>query len=284
MAIIKRTTELLAYQASIRNSEILSPEKEIELVELYKTGTQKEKDYAKKKILESNQLLIYRIAKVAAQSNQDQILDYVNEGNIGLIEALDSGKFDPTKGFKFITFAIHYIRREISDFRTRTSPIISVSNYNKVGVYIPKMVSDFMSTNEREPSIDELVEMFAEKGIVVNDTMDLIPLSMKSIDDSAGSDPDASTFADIPEFTSATATVNSAVIEEEKGDMKTTVTALFAVLNDNEKKVMRMFYGIGCCREYSVDDIAAEMNLTATRINQIRNKAIDKMKMKAMKK
>lgn len=278
MSIINRTTEVTAYIASIKRSRILSAEEEIEMVHQYKVGNEAQKKIAKERILESNQLLIYKMAKEQAQNDPANVLDYVNEGNIGLITALDTGDFDATKGFKFISWARYYILREMLNFKNRIHPMINVTNYQKIGSIVPRIICDFIGKNEREPSVEELCDILAERGIKVNEAVDLLPLSVKSIEDASCYGYDASEFGESPEFNKATASYNEIEEISRQEDIKNMVAGFLSQLNEKEKKVISMINGIGYNREYSVDEVAQVMHLTTIRINQIRNEAIAKMK------
>ena len=143
---------IMSYLNSIRKFEVLSPEEEVELFLTIKNGTPEESEAARQKIMQCNQRFVYLVAKQYAKGND--IKDLINEGNVGMNTAID--KFDVTKGMKFISFAVWYIRREIVSHITNDTSIVRTSNKQKLMGILPRVKEKFIQEHEREPMPEEV--------------------------------------------------------------------------------------------------------------------------------
>jgi RNA polymerase primary sigma factor len=257
------------YLAEISRVPIITPDQEVELAQIIRKGG-KRGDKAKEKLVTANLRFVVSVAK-QYQHQGVPLSDLINEGNLGLITAAD--KFDETRGFKFISYAIWWIRQSIlqaiaeySNIVRRPQSQISVSNK------IKKATNEFVQKQQRNPTADELSEIISleidkiEKAIQTE-------AHVNSLDAPVSEDAD-STMADVmassPEY-AADRTVNH---ESMCSDL---MQVLCDVLNERERLIVIQNFGIGC-PERSLDDIGYGMGLTRERVRQIRERSLDKVR------
>lgn len=257
------------YLAEISRVPMITPDQEVELAQTIRKGG-KRGDKAKEKLVTANLRFVVSVAK-QYQHQGVPLSDLINEGNLGLITAAD--KFDETRGFKFISYAIWWIRQSIlqaiaeySNIVRRPQSQISVSNK------IKKATNEFVQKQQRNPTADELSEIISleidkiEKAIQTE-------AHVNSLDAPVSEDAD-STMADVmvssPEY-AADRTVNH---ESMCSDL---MKVLCDVLNERERLIVIQNFGIGC-PERSLDDIGYGMGLTRERVRQIRERSLDKVR------
>ena len=257
------------YLAEISRVPMITPDQEVELAQTIRKGG-KRGDKAKEKLVTANLRFVVSVAK-QYQHQGVSLPDLINEGNLGLITAAD--KFDETRGFKFISYAIWWIRQSIlqaiveySNIVRRPQSQISVSNK------IKKATNEFVQKQQRNPTADELSEIISleidkiEKAIQTE-------AHVNSLDAPVSEDAD-STMADVlassPEY-AADRTVNH---ESMCSDL---MQVLCDVLNERERLIVIQNFGIGC-PERSLDDIGYGMGLTRERVRQIRERCLDKVR------
>jgi RNA polymerase primary sigma factor len=257
------------YLAEISRVPMITPDQEVELAQTIRKGG-KRGDKAKEKLVTANLRFVVSVAK-QYQHQGVPLSDLINEGNLGLITAAD--KFDETRGFKFISYAIWWIRQSIlqaiaeySNIVRRPQSQISVSNK------IKKATNEFVQKQQRNPTADELSEIISleidkiEKAIQTE-------AHVNSLDAPVSEDAD-STMADVmassPEY-AADRTVNR---ESMCSDL---MQVLCDVLNERERLIVIQNFGIGC-PERSLDDIGYGMGLTRERVRQIRERSLDKVR------
>ena len=257
------------YLAEISRVPMITPDQEVELAQTIRKGG-KRGDKAKEKLVTANLRFVVSVAK-QYQHQGVPLSDLINEGNLGLITAAD--KFDETRGFKFISYAIWWIRQSIlqaiaeySNIVRRPQSQISVSNK------IKKATNEFVQKQQRNPTADELSEIISleidkiEKAIQTE-------AHVNSLDAPVSEDAD-STMADVmassPEY-AADRTVNH---ESMCSDL---MQVLCDVLNERERLIVIQNFGIGC-PERSLDDIGYGMGLTRERVRQIRERSLEKVR------
>ena len=257
------------YLAEISRVPMITPDQEVELAQTIRKGG-KRGDKAKEKLVTANLRFVVSVAK-QYQHQGVSLPDLINEGNLGLITAAD--KFDETRGFKFISYAIWWIRQSIlqaiaeySNIVRRPQSQISVSNK------IKKATNEFVQKQQRNPTADELSEIISleidkiEKAIQAE-------AHVNSLDAPVSEDAD-STMADVmassPEY-AADRTVNH---ESMCSDL---MQVLCDVLNERERLIVIQNFGIGC-PERSLDDIGYGMGLTRERVRQIRERSLEKVR------
>lgn len=230
-------------------------------------------------IINSNQRLCVAAAKNWATT--DTLMDYVNEANIGLSEALD--KFDYRKGFKFASYAMWYVKRAIEEYHHNTKPIVHRTNNSKTWSIVAKATSDFMQENERMPSSEELKEIVNQKlkkGI--KDKSDLLDIQVTMVDDYQVTDENAAGHSEIMDYNRASASENEFEAKSEEEFQKALVSSLLEVLTPREQKVIQMRFGLievnGIKREFELSEVAEEVGLTSERIRQMETTILEKLR------
>ena len=144
------------FLVDIRKYPVLTVEEEKDIIKRIKNGD----ELARRTLIESNQRFVFAVARKYAR-DEHHLMDLVSEGNVGLIKAIDN--FDPSLGFKFITHAVWYIRREISAYIVNTDTLVRKTNISKTNTRLRRLNNEFFLKNGRTPSVDELKELFKER-------------------------------------------------------------------------------------------------------------------------
>lgn len=270
--IVSRTDNINTYLRDIQKYPILTPEEEIDLFVKMKNGDEE----ARNKLILCNQRFVFKLAKMYVSG--DNLLDVVNEGNIGLIKALDDSDFDVTKGTRFLTLAVWYIRREIVNYLINNVNIVKKSNNAKTTFHLNSVKSKFFCENGRFPSDEEIIEIFdKEYGIKIQNKSDIYEFKSESIN-TTFDDDDSNSFENSYDFASKTASYNDyeKVINQEK--VSNDVDYILSTLKERDRDIMKMSFGIGYPKEYTNFEIADELGMTAERVRQIKLSCISKFK------
>ncbi len=254
------------YLKEIGRVPLLSPEEEIELATRMGHGD----DYARKRLSEANLRLVVSIAKRYVGRGM-QFLDLIQEGNLGLIKAVE--KFDHTKGFKFSTYATWWIRQAITraiadQARTIRIPVHMVETINKV----KKVTSQLLHKNGHEPTAEEIateLDMPADK---VREIM-RVAQEPVSLETPIGEEEDSHLGDFIPDE-DAPAPAEAAshtLLKEQLGDVLQTLTP-------REEKVLKLRFGLEDGRSRTLEEVGKEFNVTRERIRQIEAKALRKLR------
>jgi RNA polymerase primary sigma factor len=196
--------------------------------------------------------------------------DLINEGNLGLIKAAE--KFDETRGFKFISYAVWWIRQSIlqalaEQARIVRLPLNQVGSLNKIG----KALSKFEQENERRPSPEELAEAL---DIPVDKIADTLKVSGRHISvDAPFVDGEDNSLLDVLVNDDSPMADRTLVNES----LSTEIERALSTLSDREKDIIRMFFGINC-REMTLEEIGDKFGLTRERVRQIKEKAIRRLR------
>lgn len=263
-SVTARTQTVDEYLRDLGKLEMITPEEETELAVRIQAGD----DAAFKRLVEANLRFVVSVAKQYQNRGLD-LLDLVNEGNIGLMKA--ALKFDPTRGFKFVSYAVWWIRQQILQALSEQGRLIRLP-LNQVGVLtkIGRARGEFLQENEREPTDEELaalVDISPAKlsDCILNDNRSL------SLDYPMGEDQTESLIDILPD-TSAP----SADKELETESLRKDIEMVMAVLNEREREVLKLSFGIGC-QAQSLEEIGENMDLTRERVRQLKMKAIHKL-------
>lgn len=221
---------------------MLSPEKEAELATLAKNGDTK----AKEQILKSNLRFVVSVAKSYVSANS-LLEDLISEGNKGLIEAIDN--FDPSNGFKFISYAVWHIRKNILLYINNYSRVIRIpTNVNQEMRNYDEIEKSFISYNGREPSIEEMIEIIENPESCVkisNNTIETIKNNPISIPlENYGSDNDE--IASPLNWLESSDNTDGIIMNE---DLKKTIMDVISELKPMEKEITILKYGLGECKE-----------------------------------
>lgn len=268
--ITNRTSEALdKYLVEIGRAPLISIDEEIELAQKIKKGG-KEGERAKNRLVEANLRFVVSVAK-QYQHQGLNLTDLIDEGNIGLIKAAQ--KFDETRGFKFISYAVWWIRQSILQAIAEQSrmvrlPLNQVGSLNKINQEINK----FEQVNQRHPSVSELSDatQLDEEKITQGLMADNHHVSI----DAPFQDGEDNTMLDVMQSGDESRT-DRQVDHESMAQELTGV--LKKVLKDREITIIRECYGIGC-HEKGLEEIGDQLGLTRERVRQIREKSIEKLR------
>ena len=254
------------YLKEIGRVPLLSPEEEIELAERMAQGD----PYAKKRLSEANLRLVVSIAKRYVGRGM-QFLDLIQEGNLGLIKAVE--KFDHTKGFKFSTYATWWIRQAITraiadQARTIRIPVHMVETINKV----KKVSSQLLHKNGHDPTAEEIAE---ELDMPIDKVREIMRVAQEpvSLETPIGEEED-SHLGDFIEDSDAPAPADAAshtLLREQLEEVLSTLTP-------REKKVLELRFGLLDGRNRTLEEVGKEFDVTRERIRQIEAKALRKLR------
>lgn len=272
-----RTETLTRYFSDIPNYDAEINDKTSELFRLYKneTNLHKKEEY-KAKIINANLLFVISIAK--RYSNKETLMDIIQEGNIGLLKALES--YNPDKNARFITYAVHHIVREINLYKTRTEHLIRNSNSTKVYYTKAKAKEELFKQYNREPTLEEIQEFINSHSSAyhINNTHDLIGVRMTYVDDDSTTQDDKQVNAgDMSEYNSYTASQNDYIEQTNHEYTAFLADSLLNILTPKEQEIIKYAFGINLYREFSNDEIAQKMGYTSERVRQIKNQALKKL-------
>jgi RNA polymerase primary sigma factor len=263
----RESQSLEKYLQEIGKVELISPEEEVKLAVRIKQGDQKALD----KLTKANLRFVVSVAK--QYQNQGLTLpDLINEGNLGLIKAAQ--RFDETRGFKFISYAVWWIRQSILQALAEQSRIVRLP-LNKVGLTnrIQKAYSLLEQEFEREPSAEELAEILE---LDIEEVSSTLGIGGRHISmDTPLSEGEDNTLIDVMENPNAERAETNI---EHKESLKQEIDRSLKTLTERQKEVICFFFGIGVDHPMSLEDIGERYNLTRERVRQIKDKAITKLR------
>ncbi len=263
----RESQSLEKYLQEIGKVELISTEEEVKLAMLIKLGDQAALD----KLTKANLRFVVSVAK-QYQNQGLSLPDLINEGNLGLIKSAQ--RFDETRGFKFISYAVWWIRQSILQALAEQSRIVRLP-LNKVGLTnrIQKAYSQLEQEYEREPSPEELAEILELDTEEVSATLGIAARHVSM--DTPMSEGEESTLMDVMENPNAERTERK--IEHDES-LKTEIGRSLTALTERQKDVICYFFGIGVDHPMSLEDIGERFNLTRERVRQIKDKAITKLR------
>ena len=265
-SITNRESESLEkYLSEIGKEELLSSDEEVELAQLIRKGDRKALD----RLTKANLRFVVSVAK-QYQNQGLSLADLINEGNVGLIKAAE--KFDETRGFKFISYAVWWIRQSILQAIAEQSRIIRLP-LNQVGSVnkINRMLTKFEQENERRPSIDEISEVTDIPEEKVGEAM-MITGRHISVDAPFQEGEDNS-LLDVMVNDNSPMADRQLVVES----LRTEIASVLKMLNERERNVIKAFYGIDG-PELTLEEIGVKYGLTRERVRQIKEKAIRRLR------
>ena len=263
-SVTQRSQTLNQYLSDIARCPRISPEEESELAFRIREGDED----ALRRLVEANLRFVVSVAK-QYQGHGIDFPDLINEGNMGLMKA--AHKFDPSRGFKFISYAVWWIRQSILQGLAEKGRMVRLP-LNQVGAHnkLSKARSAFIQENEREPSDEELAEIAGLSPDKIRETLRAAD-SHLSFDMPFGDDGDG-TLLDILQDRSAPETDAGLGSESLRSDLED----VMRTLAPRERDVLRLAFGIGC-QEKSLEEIGEQFHLTRERVRQLKEKAIRKM-------
>ncbi|HXK80902.1 MAG TPA: RNA polymerase sigma factor RpoD/SigA [Bacteroidales bacterium] len=255
------------YLLEIGRKDLISPEEEIELARRIKEGDQKALD----KLVTSNLRFVVSVAK-QYQNQGLSLQDLVNEGNLGLIKA--AKRFDETRGFKFISYAVWWIRQSILHSlaiqgRLVRLPLNKIGAINKIHMATSKLEQEL----NREPTEEEIAEIMEFNA---NDIKENLRNSTRhlSMDAPLSKDDDDATLYDVIGMNDSVPPDNSLMLESLRKEINSTLS----VLAKREAQIIKLFYGLEGQHPKTLEEIAEEFGLTRERVRQIRESAIRRLK------
>lgn len=254
------------YLADIAREEMVSPDEEVILAQRIKAGD----TIALDKLVKANLRFVVSVAK-QYQNQGLSLSDLINEGNVGLIKAAQ--RFDETKGFKFISYAVWWIRQSILQAIAEQSRLVRLP-LNQVGSLskIKKTSSRLEQLYHRAPSIKEIADELdlPEHKVIAAFRMNAKEVSM---DAPMGEDDDMSLIDTIiPE--EAMSADDNIIRKLDNAEIRRTMS----VLTDKEREIINLYFGIDVTHNYTLEEIAYRLDLTRERVRQIKDKALKKLK------
>ncbi|MDQ6842740.1 MAG: RNA polymerase sigma factor RpoD/SigA [Bacteroidota bacterium] len=267
-SITNRESESLEkYLQEIGKVDLITPEEEVKLALRIKQGDQAALD----KLTKANLRFVVSVAK--QYQNQGLTLpDLINEGNLGLIKAAQ--RFDETRGFKFISYGVWWIRQSIMQALAEQSRIVRLP-LNKVGLTnrISRAFSQLEQEFERTPTAEELAFFLDIDTDEVSATMNVAARHVSM--DSPLSDGEESTLIDVLVNGNADSADKQIMFRDS---LRQEIQRSLSVLTERQKEVICFFYGIGVDQPLSLEDIGARFCLTRERVRQIKDKALTKLR------
>jgi len=262
----RESQSLDKYLQEIGKVDLLTPEQEIDLAQRIKKGDQKSLE----KLTKANLRFVVSVAK--QYQNQGLSLgDLINEGNLGLIKA--AKRFDETRGFKFISYAVWWIRQSILQALAEQSrivrlPLNRVGALNKIGKAFSSLEQEF----EREPSASELAE---ELDMSIFEVADTLKISGRHLSmDAPFAQGEDNRLLDVIQDERQPAP-DSILMDES---LKEEVQRALATLSDREAEVIRLYFGLQREHSLTLEEIGEKFNLTRERVRQIKEKAIRRLR------
>lgn len=263
----RESQSLEKYLQEIGKVELITSEEEVKLATLIRQGDQAALD----RLTKANLRFVVSVAK-QYQNQGLSLPDLINEGNLGLIKSAQ--RFDETRGFKFISYAVWWIRQSILQALAEQSRIVRLP-LNKVGLTnrINKAYSALEQEFEREPTPEELAEVLDMETEEVAATLGVGGRHVSM--DQPLSDGEDSTLVDVMINPNAVPTDGEL---DHTESLKTEITRSLKTLTDRQQDVICFFFGIGVDHPMSLEDIGEKFNLTRERVRQIKDKAITKLR------
>ncbi len=260
------------YLQDICSEELLTPEEEVRLAQRIKTGDQEALD----RLTKANLRFVVSVAK-QYQNQGLSLPDLINEGNVGLIKA--AKRFDETRGFKFISYAVWWIRQSILQAIAENSRIVRLPS-NQLGALnkLKKEISRLEQELERPPSEEELADML---DIPEEKIKSILGISGRhiSIDAPLVADEDVNFVDVLPN--EDTPPTDSALMQES---LSQEIERALSTLTEYEREVIKMYFGIGLPHALSLDEIAMKFGLTRERVRQIKEKGIKRLRVSSKSK
>lgn len=255
------------YLQEIGREELLTAEEEVNLAQRIREGDQR----ALEKLIRANLRFVVSVAK-QYQNQSLSLNDLINEGNLGLVKAAQ--RFDETKGFKFISYAVWWIRQSIIQALAEQSRLVRLP-LNKVGslTKINKALAELEQQYEREPTAEELATLLEISPEEVSATMNISTRHVSV--DAPFTDGESNSLLDVLENHD---TDRTDMGMEYHDSLRKETERTLATLTERERGVLKLFFGIGVEHPMTLQDIGEEFGLTRERVRQIKDKAINKLR------
>ncbi len=263
----RESQSLDKYLQDIGKEELITADEEVELARKIKQGDQ----LALEKLTRANLRFVVSVAK--QYQNQGLTLpDLINEGNLGLIKAAQ--KFDETRGFKFISYAVWWIRQSIlsalaEQARIVRLPLNQVGSLNKINKAFSRLEQEY----ERPPSAEELAESLEVPEDKIKESMNVSGRHI-SMDAPLSANEDGGTLMDVMANNDSPKADTLLMSESLQREIERSLSTL----TDKEREIIRLFFGIGMNHGLTLEEIGSKFNLTRERVRQIKEKAIRRLR------
>ena len=254
------------YLADIAKESLLTTDEEVALAQRIKAGDQVALD----KLVRANLRFVVSVAK-QYQNQGLSLQDLINEGNLGLVKAAQ--RFDETRGFKFISYAVWWIRQSILQAVAEQARIIRLP-MTQVGALakVKKAVSLLEQKLERRPTVKEIAD---ELGMPEDKVDQLLSLNSRAVStDAPLDDEDDANFLDV--YVAEDVDQTDTMVEQESTSKA--IRKSLDMLNEKERTILCMYFGLGTSREYSLEEIAMKLDISRERTRQIRDRALKRLK------
>ncbi len=260
------TLSLDKYLNEIGKVELLSAEKEVELAKRIKKGDR----IALEILIKANLRFVVSVSK-QYQNQGLSLPDLINDGNLGLIKAAE--RFDESRGFKFISYAVWWIRQSIlqdlaEQVRMVRLPLNKIGSINKINRAFNKLEQEF----QREPTVEEVAELMESNTEIVEDSLNFSKVHVSL--DAPLRDEEANSLYDVM--------LNGDSLNPEDGlmdnSLRQEIERSLAKLGDRESELLRFYFGLNGYQTHTLEEIGDEFGITRERVRQIKEKAIKKLK------
>ncbi len=257
------------YLLEISKKELLTPQEEAELASKIREGDTDALD----KLVQANLRFVVSVAK-QYQNQGLSLNDLINEGNLGLIRAAQ--KFDETKGFKFISYAVWWIRQAMSQAILEQSKIIRIptgrmQNFSKINKAFQMLEQEYM----RDPSIEDVMK---KTGLTEDDINEYLKNIVSTVSTDAGLGEDGEmTYGDMLHD-------DSHLIPEEemmRTSVETMLTNMLSCLDAREKEIITLYFGLEGHETHTLEEIGTKLDLTRERVRQIKERCLERLKKKS---
>ena len=265
--ITDRGSGLDRYLSDIAKEELLTAEEEVQLAQRIKGGDQVALD----KLVRANLRFVVSVAK-QYQNQGLSLQDLINEGNVGLVKAAQ--RFDETRGFKIISYAVWWIRQSILQAVAEQARIIRLP-MNQVGALakVKKASALLEQKLQRRPTVKEIADSV---DLAEDKVEQLLSLSTRAMSTDAPIDEqdDDANFLDV--FVQEDQAQTDAAVEQESASKA--ISHSLDMLSDKERTILCMYFGLGTPREYSLEEIAMKLDISRERTRQIRDRALKRLR------
>ena len=260
------TLSLDKYLHEIGKVELLSADKEVELAKRIKKGDRA----ALETLIKANLRFVVSVSK-QYQNQGLSLPDLINEGNLGLIKAAE--RFDETRGFKFISYAVWWIRQSIlqalaEQARIVRLPLNKIGSINKVNKAFSKLEQEF----QREPTVDEVATLMESKPELVEDSMNFSSIHVSM--DAPLREEEGNNLYDVM-LNDDSPNPEDSLLDDS---LRQEIERSLATLGDREAEILRFYFGLKGYQSHTLEEIGDEFGLTRERVRQIKEKAIKKLK------
>jgi RNA polymerase sigma factor (sigma-70 family) len=278
---LDRDCGLMSYYNDIRGYNVLSANEIKRLFGLYHNGTSTEKEYARDKIFKHNTKLVVAVAKLYCRQ-EDNLLDLIEEGNIGLLAAID--RYDVNNSASFAKYAMYWIRREINNFKYDITAVVRKTNNIKTATKLNAVTEKLSQKLCRKPTEEEILDEYnsVNTDCIIYNKDEVFDVDFFHIDGAYTCEDDYFTNK-YKEFENATSSDNLIEDDIDTNYNKKLIAELLPCLNSKEKIAITMLYGLETGIEASTASVATKLGCSTEYVRQLNIKGLEKLKKASIK-